>query len=300
MIVVVGEALVDVVVSPEGGTARRPGGSPLNVAVGLARLGEETGLLTRVGPDPDGELVREHLAASNVQLLGDHRAAATGVAAARLTASGDAGYEFTIDWDLPRSPLPPGATALHFGSLGAALRPGVEAVMALAKEAVAAGLPVSYDPNVRPAITPEVGDAWPEVCEQAGLADLVRLSEEDAEFLRPDEAPTDVAAQFLDCGARAVVITSGEGPTVALSAAGEAAVDAPRADVVDTVGAGDSFMAALVAATLGDRREDPRRWSPGSDDLSRYVAAAHAAAAITVTRAAADPPWRHELGPDWP
>lgn len=300
MIVVVGEALVDVVVSPEGGTARRPGGSPLNVAVGLSRLGEATGLLTRVGPDPDGDLVRAHLAASNVQLLGDHRSAATGVAAARLTAAGDAGYEFTIDWDLPRSSLPAGATALHFGSLGAVLRPGSDAVVALVEEAAAAGLPISYDPNVRPAITPEVGEAWPEVCRQAGLADLVRLSEEDAELLRPGKAPTEVAAQFLDCGARVVVITSGDGPTVALSASGEAAVDTPRAEVVDTVGAGDSFMAALVVATLRDRSADPRGWSPGSDDLVRYVGSAHAAAAVTVTRAAADPPWRHELGPDWP
>ena len=298
MIVVVGEALVDVVVSPEGGTARRPGGSPLNVAVGLSRLGEETGLVTRIGPDPDGDLVRDHLASSNGRLLGDHRAATTGVAAARLTASGDAGYEFSVDWDLPATPLPAEATALHFGSLGAVLRPGAEAVVALAEQAVASGLPVSYDPNVRPGITPD--DAWPEVCRQGGLADLVRLSEEDADLLRPEEATTDVAAQLLDCGARVVVITSGEGPTVALSHAGEAAVAAPRAEVVDTVGAGDSFMAALIAATLADRRGDPRGWSPRSEDLARYVGAAHAAATVTVTREAADPPWRHELGPDWP
>jgi fructokinase len=299
MIVVVGEALVDVVVSPEGGTTRRPGGSPLNVAVGLARLGEEVGLLTRLGADQDGDLVREHLAASRVRLLGDSGAARTGVAAARLTASGDAGYEFTIDWDLPPTSLPDGATALHFGSLAALLPPGAASVAALVEEAARSGVPVSFDPNVRPALTPDPGAAWVEVCRLAGSSDLVRLSEDDAELLRPEDSLTDVAAQFLDCGAHAVVITSGEGPTLALSHHGEAAVPSPEAEVVDTVGAGDSFMAALVAATLPDRRE-PSSWHPTSEDLARYVAAAHQAAAVTVTRAAADPPWRHELGPDWP
>lgn len=300
MIVVVGEALVDVMVSPEGATSRRPGGSPLNVAVGLARLGHHTGLVTRVGDDADGDLVRDHLRASNVTLLGDHTAPTTGVAAARLAASGDAGYEFTLHWDLPATPLPEEASALHFGSLGALLRPGASSVAALAEEAAQAGLPVSYDPNVRPALMTDVAGAWGDICRHAATADLVRLSEEDAEFLRPEDSPNDVAAQLLDCGARVVVITSGEGPTIALSSAGEAAVPAPRAEVVDTVGAGDSFMAALVSATLADRGDDPRGWRPGPADLARYVAAAHAAAAVTVTRVAADPPWRHELGPDWP
>jgi fructokinase len=300
VIVVVGEALVDVVVSPEGGTARRPGGSPLNVAVGLARLGQETGLLTRLGRDADGDLVRDHLAASHVRLIGDTDAAATAVAAARLTASGDAGYEFSIDWDLPGTELPEQATALHFGSLGALLRPGAQSVTALAEAAAQAGLPVSYDPNIRPAVTPDAEAAWGEVCHHASLSDLVRLSEEDAAYLQPEDSPTGVAAQFLDCGARVVVITSGDGPTLAMSHAGEAAVPAHDADVVDTVGAGDSFMAALIAATLPDRSQGPKGWSPTSADLVRHVRAAHVAASITVGRAAADPPWRHELGPDWP
>lgn len=299
MIVVVGEALVDVVVSPEGGTTRRPGGSPLNVAIGLARLGEETGLITRVGADGNGDLVRDHLRASHVQLLGQATVERTGVAEARLTASGDAAYEFAIDWDLPPTPLPEGATALHFGSLGALLAPGADAVAALVEEASSAGLPVSFDPNIRPALTPDPGAAWGQVCRLAGMSDLVRLSEEDAEFLQPDEALTDVAAQFLDCGARAVVITSGDGPTIALSHRGEAAVPSLGGEVVDTVGAGDSFMAALVVATL-PQRAGAADWHPTSEELSRYVDAAHRAAAITVTRAAADPPWRDELGPDWP
>lgn len=302
MIVVVGEALVDVVVSPEGGTTRRPGGSPLNVAIGLARLGEETGLVTRVGADDDGQLVREHLRASNARLVGDSTAEHTGVATARLATSGDATYEFSFDWDLPRTPLPEEATALHFGSLGALLAPGAASVAAMVEEASTAGLPVSFDPNIRPALTPDADAVWSDVCRLAGLSDLVRLSEEDAAFLRPDDALTDVAAQFLDCGSRAVVITSGDGPTLALSHRGEAAVPSLGGEVVDTVGAGDSFMAALVAATLPHRRagHGATAWQPTSDELVRYVDAAHRAAAITVTRAAADPPWRHELGPDWP
>jgi fructokinase len=302
MIVVVGEALVDVVVSPEGATARRPGGSPLNVAVGLARLGESTGLLTRLGADSDGGLVREHLEASNVRLLGRHRAESTAVAAARLTTAGDAAYEFDIDWDLPADSLPDGATALHFGSLGAMLSPGAESVVALAEEASAAGLPVSYDPNVRPAVTPDVPATWQGVLRRAALADLVRMSEEDADFLRPGEAVPDVAAQLLERGARTVVVTSGAGATYAASTAGEVTVRTPTtpAALADTVGAGDSFMAALIAATLPERQGDAHGWAPDAPTLERHVRAANAAAAVTVTRPGADPPWRHELDPDWP
>ena len=111
MIVVVGEALVDVVVSPEGATTRAPGGSPMNVAVGLARLGLDTGLLTCLGPDDDGDLLREHLSDSGVRLLGEHRAERTAVAAARLASSGDAAYEFAITWDLPATDLRRGVHA---------------------------------------------------------------------------------------------------------------------------------------------------------------------------------------------
>jgi fructokinase len=300
MIVVVGEALVDVFISPEGGVTHTPGGSPLNVAVGLARLGETTGLVTRLGADADGDLVREHLESSGVQLLGEHHADRTGVAAARLSASGDAGYEFAVAWDLPPTALPDQADALHFGSLGALLAPGCDQVTALAEQAAESHLPVSYDPNVRPAVSPDAEAAWVAVRHHAALADLVRLSEEDAAFLRPEEAPERVAAELLECGTRVVVVTSGEGMTLAASPAGRVSLAAPSTTVADTVGAGDSFMAALVAATLPERRRDPQAWSPDRDELERHVRAAHAAAAITVTRPGADPPWRRELPDGWP
>ncbi len=302
MIVVVGEALVDVVVSPEGATAASPGGSPLNVAVGLARLGEPTGLVTRIGPDDHGDLVRAHLEASGVELLGEAEARRTGVAAAHLTSSGEAGYDFTIEWDLPPTPLPDQAGALHFGSLGAMLRPGAPNVLAIARAAAETGLPVSYDPNIRPTITPDAASAWDDVHRDAGLADLVRMSADDAAFLRPDHSARDVADQLLDTGARVVVVTSGHGPTLAFSTTDEVSVDAPEPEggVADTVGAGDSFMAALIATTLSERRSDPGAWSPDARTLERHLRAAQAAARVTVGRPGADPPWRHELGPDWP
>lgn len=301
MIVVVGEALVDVVVSPEGAATRAPGGSPMNVAVGLARLGLDTGLLTCLGPDEDGDLVRSHLSDSGVRLLGEHRAERTAVAAARLAASGDAAYEFAIAWDLPTTALPADTDALHFGSLGSVVEPGAGAVVGLARAAREREVPVSYDPNVRPAITPDPGPAWRAVREQSGLADLVRLSDEDAAFLQPGRAPRDVAHDLLECGPTAVVVTSGGAATVVLTRDHEVsvAVEADPRAVADTVGAGDSFMAALVAVTLPHRRPDPAAWRPGPDELERQVRAAHTAAAITVSRPGADPPWRRELPDDW-
>ncbi len=304
MIVVAGESLVDVVVSPEGATTRAPGGSPMNVAVGLARLGLPTGLLTCLGPDEDGDLVRAHLAQSAVTLLGGHLSERTGVAAARLTAAGDAGYEFAISWDLPATELPAEATGLHFGSLGAMIPPGADSVLALARRTRERGLPVSYDPNVRPAITPDAEEAWATVRGHAELADLVRLSEEDAGFLQPDRTSREVAGDLLRCGPGVVVVTSGDGATLALTGEGEVNVPVDPArvgqPVADTVGAGDSFMAALIAVTLADREADPAGWNPSTEDLERQVSAAHTAAAITVSRPGADPPWRDELPPEWP
>ena len=134
------------------------------------------------------------------------------------------------------------------------------------------------------------------------LADLVRLSDEDAEFLQPGREPRSVARDLLECGPTAVVVTSGDRGTVAMTEDVEVGVavsrrDAP--DVVDTVGAGDSFMAALIATTLPHRRPDPSTWRPSGDELDRHVRAAHAAAAVTVSRPGADPPWRHELPVSW-
>lgn len=292
--VVVGEALVDVVVPPEGETTHAPGGSPMNVAVGLSRLGVPALLVTELGDDPHGELVAEHLRSSDVALApgsvrGGHR---TSTATARLAADGAASYEFDLTWELASASLPDALTGLHVGSLGTALAPGRDAVLALLAEAAGREVLVTYDPNVRPGLLP----SWHDVARVAADVDVVKMSDEDIELLRPEESLQAVAREVLDNGrTRLVVVTRGGAGAVGFSAQGSAEVVAPRTEVVDTVGAGDSFMAALIAVLLdwGNPHEVP----PGRlDALLR--SAAHAAA-VTVSRRGANPPTRAELPAGW-
>src|SRR4051812_22064772 len=159
---VVGEALVDIVVPPDGTRTLAPGGSPLNVAVGLARLGVATELVTEIGDDDLGRLLAEHLAGSDVS-LGDGsviEGRPTNTATARLDEHGAASYSFDLRWELSTRPSPTAFDALHVGSLGATLDPGRDSVVQTAQEAARAGLMVSLDPNVRPALTPDRAAVW--------------------------------------------------------------------------------------------------------------------------------------------
>jgi len=294
---VVGEALVDIVVPPTGEPARAPGGSPLNVAVGLARLGVGTLLMTQLGDDDLGRLVLDHVAGSGVELDAGSvvPGATTSTATARLDELGVATYTFDLRWTLGLRELPSDATALHVGSLGAAMRPGRDSVVELVNRAADRGLLVTFDPNSRPTITPDAVQAWTDVREVAAAADLVKLSVEDLAFLQPGATPAEVADLLLGGRTKLVVVTAGGSGAFAASDAGSVELHSRPVAIVDTVGAGDSFMSALltVAVEHGLDRLDPAR-------LRSYLAAAHAAAAITVSRRGADPPRRDELPPDWP
>ena len=295
--VVAGEALVDVVLPTSGEPERAPGGSPLNVAVGLSRLGVDTLLVAELGDDEDGRRVAAHVHGSGVRL---HPRAAdparrTSTATARLDATGAATYDFDLRWELPPVELPSGTDALHVGSLGALLRPGRDAVLGLVDQAVRSGALVSYDPNARPALTPDADRTWRDVQEVAASADLVKTSDEDLAFLAPGHHPEDVARGLLAGRTRLVVMTRGGGGAVALAAAARVEVASARVQVVDTVGAGDSFMAALVAVALEHGLEDL-----DGQRLTAYLTAAHQVGAITVSRRGADPPYRGELPAGWP
>ena len=146
-VLVVGEALVDVLVDVEGVRTERPGGSPANVAVGLHRLGRRVQLLTALGEDEHAELLREHL--SGVELL-TAPLPRTGTAVATLDEVGSASYAFDIAWDLGDVIIGPLPRWLHVGSLATVLPPGADVVLALARRAGAEGASVSFDPNCRP------------------------------------------------------------------------------------------------------------------------------------------------------
>ena len=246
---VIGEALVDVVVRQDGSTDAHPGGSPANVAIGLGRLGRDVELLAYLADDANGSLVLEHLAASQVGLAtGSLDAPRTSVATARLDASGAASYEFDLTWAVSTSAAPrPRPLVVHTGSIAAVLSPGAESVARIVSE-LRPHATVTYDPNARPTLMGDPGAARTTIEKMVALADVVKVSDEDLEWLSDGEVDS-VARGWLALGPALVVVTrGGSGATAFLSDGRELFVAAPRVEVADTVGAGDSFMGGFFGA----------------------------------------------------
>jgi fructokinase len=298
-VLVVGEALVDIVERADGLLAEHPGGSPANVALGLARLGRSVRLLTRIGADRRGLAIRGHLESSGVTLLpGSVTDAVTSTATALIDEQGVASYVFDLDWDLPVDVALGAYRALHTGSIAAFLAPGGDAVVRLVEQAVGR-VTVSYDPNARPRLMGAPDVARARVEHLVALSDVVKVSDEDLAWLAPGEDVATVAAQWLSTGPAIVVVTLGGAGSIGLVAAGRVDVAAPSIDVVDTVGAGDSFMSGLLdhlagADLLGaDRRQTLRDLS--TQDVEAMLVHAARIAAITCSRAGANPPTRSDL-----
>lgn len=305
MILVVGEALVDVVRRPDSGTSTHPGGSPANVAVGLGRLGLPVDLAATVGHDDHGTVLRRHLETAGVRLLDGLRVPSrTAVAEATLADDGSASYTFDLTWDpgaiTPRTP----PEILHTGSIAAYLSPGADAVEDLVRAHAPTSI-VTFDPNVRPALVPDREHARRQVATFTRLADIVKVSDEDLAWLEPDTDVDLVARRWLDDGPAAVVVTLGSRGARTYTHHGSLAMPSSPERVVDTVGAGDAFMSGLVGALV----HEGLMGLTGSAELHaadlvlwrRVTAVAARSAAIVVGRAGSQPPWREELfGGDGP
>lgn len=304
MIIVCGEALIDLIEATPRTFAAYPGGSPANVAVGLSRLGVPTGLLARISTAPLGALLRAHLSASGVDE--SYLVAASEpvtLALACLDASGAASYDFyvagTADWcwtpaELPER-FPAEVTALHSGSMVLEAAPGAAVIEdLLRREHLRGDRTISYDPNVRLARSGPRSAAL-ERCERlVGLADIVKVSAEDLDWLLPGESPAALAQRWLGLGPGLVVVTLGADGALAACAAGLLRVPARPVTVVDTVGAGDAFTAGLLArldeiGALGSRPRE-RLGALTEAMVSEALRVAAAAAAAACARAGADPP----------
>ena len=302
MFVVVGEALVDLVGQRGSRTlVAHPGGSPANVALGLARLGDPVSLITSLGRDSLGEMVAGHLTASGVRVdRGPDAGAKTSLAVASL-AAGVAAYDFRIEWDIgDLAPLPVETRCLHTGSLATALAPGAAQVRDLLERERARGrVTISYDPNVRPGLLGQPEDARPGIEHLVSLSDVVKVSDEDLRWLHPDRRDVDVARDWLALGAPLVVVTRGGDGVLAVTAGLELDRPATPIDLVDTVGAGDSFTAGLLdglgrADLVGGARRDALA-AIDEATLISVLDDASLIASITCSRPGADPPTRAEV-----
>ncbi|MBE4717988.1 PfkB family carbohydrate kinase [Pseudarthrobacter sp. AB1] len=306
MLTVIGEGLVDVVQRASGIEAH-VGGSPLNVAVGLARLDHAVQFVGRYGRDAYGDSVAAHLRSSSVMLPLGPDELPTSVATAVIDDDGAATYTFDLVWELPGladrlAYMLQGTTLLHTGSIATMLAPGAAAVLAAVEHAHPAAT-ISFDPNCRPSIIIDVDYARTQTEKFVTLSDVVKASDEDLEWLYPGVDVLESARRWLSLGGSEgpaiVVVTRGAAGPWGITAAGEAAIDAPRVEVADTVGAGDSFMAALLSGIVdrgldgAQNRKDLRELP--AEGLAELLAHAARAAAVTVSRPGANPPTRAEL-----
>lgn len=301
-VLAVGEALIDIVEPTDGQTSEHVGGSPANVAMGVAALGHPTSLATHIGRDERGQRIADHLQEHHVSLApGSQDAERTSTAKATLDADGGATYDFDLAWHLPDVDLSD-IGHVHTGSIAATLQPGGTEVFELIC-AARPGATVSYDPNARPTIMGEAHEARSIIEENIGRSDVVKASVEDLEWLYPGAEPADVARLWTRLGPALVILTDGgegamaqHGPEAKISV-----IKARKVTVVDTVGAGDSFMSGLIsglldAGLLGSAQARERLAASPEHVIVAAIERAIATSAYTVTQAGAAAPTRSDLG----
>jgi fructokinase len=327
MIAVVGEALIDLVVSPGGEVVAHPGGGPYNAARTLARLGLPAAFLGRLAGDGFGRLLHGRLTAEGVALgLPGPSARPSTLAVATLDEAGVAGYAFYLDGTAAagvseqelRAALPQPLTAVHVGTLGLLMEP----IGAATERLVTAGLPgdplVFLDPNCRPGAVPDAAAYRARLGRIARHADIVKASTEDLAYLYPQTAAEAAAGALLDDGARLVLVTDGPRPARAflsgaglsgaglpgaglpgaglpgagLSGAGQhgavLTAEAPAVTVADTIGAGDAFGGGFLGWWTANGLGRADLVRP--ELVGRALSAAAAVAALTCERPGANPP----------
>lgn len=307
MLLACGDALIDFVPvkSGDGRDAFVPavGGSCLNIAVAMGRLGAPTGFVGGISTDMFGEMIAGHLTASGVDLRYAERVDRETTLAFVRFVDGEPHYAFYDEttaarlWTYAPGAIPfPAIDALHVGSTTLVNEPSSSAYMALF--AAGKGLTtLSFDPNCRPSLVSDRQAYMARMTGFAALADIIRMSDVDFDYLYGGADHDARAAAFLAGGARLVVVTrGGDGVSAWHATAGKVSVPAPKIDVVDTIGAGDTFQAGmLVALREAGRLEVDALAAITADELRAALAFGAAASAITCSRAGANPPWRKEL-----
>ena len=297
MFTVGGEALVDLVGQSPQFTAHA-GGSPYNVAITLARLGEPVALIARTGRDEFGAMLANKARESGVSFdLWDIVDEPTTLAVATLDEAGSAQYDFYFDgtaglgWDDSLVDRIPSGGVLHLGSIATWRPPSASILQDVQRRAYESGATlVSYDPNVRPALIADRDATRASIEGCIAMTHLVKASDEDVAYLYPDTDVAEVADRWCELGAELVVITLGSDGAIAFATDGELAREpGVQITVADTVGAGDSFTGGLLAA-LGDAAA-----SQLAERLPAALRQAVVVSAMTCERDGADPPTRAEL-----
>jgi fructokinase len=299
MIVVAGEALIDLIVDQAGQVDPRLGGGPFNVARAVARLGQPATFLGRLSGDRFGQLMRADLERNGARIaVTDPSDEPTTLALVDVDQAGVPGYHFYLAETSAaaigpaEALLPARATALHVGTLGLVMEPVGTSIEGLAASAPGHVM-VMLDPNCRPAAIPSRQAYLDRIGRILRRADVVKVSTEDLAYLFPGQDAGPAAADLLGRGPACVLVTDGAAPVRAFAAGIQMQVDVPAAPVVDTVGAGDSFGGAFLAWWTGNGHG---RTDLADPDLVREATQASVyASVVTCTRRGAEPPWAYEL-----
>lgn len=306
MILVCGDCLIDFMPARLGdgrdGYFPAVGGSCLNIAVAAGRLGAPVGFVSGVSTDMFGEMILDHMRASNVDVSRVTRSGRETTLAFVRYHGTQASYAFYDDnsaarmWTFEPARVPLGGVqCLHFGSTTLINEPSAGETRRLV-EAARARATIAVDPNCRPSLVADPPSYRTRMEGLIALGDIVRVSTEDLAYLRPGGAYDEAAAQWLKGGARLVIVTDGAAGATAYSRAGKVHRLAKTTAVVDTIGAGDTFHAAFLVRLLEAGLLDRDRLAGITEaEIAGALDFAAAAAAITCSRPGADPPWRREM-----
>jgi fructokinase len=303
LIVVCGEALIDMIHNDDGTQRAAPGGGPFNTARALARLGVPTAFLGHLSTDEFGQELAGLLEKDGVDLqYATFGAEKTTIAVADIDSEGLAEYQFLVHGtsapnltsEMIPSDFGPAARAIHLGTLGLVLEPMAETLEALADRERGRRM-LMLDPNVRVGLTPE-SEYHERLRHVIAESSLVKASDADLAWLYPGLEYSQAAERILDEGVRVVVVTLGADGAFGAHGDVRIRVPAPQVHVVDTIGAGDAFGAALLA-WLHDHDCIKPELRLDENELREALEYACLAAAITCTRAGADPPRKWELVP---
>jgi fructokinase len=307
MIVTCGEALIDFLPrkGADGAAVFQPfvGGSVFNVAVALGRLGTPAGFFSGLSTDFFGAMLLKALHDSHVDTsLCNISNRPTTLAFVSLT-DGDARYAFfdeesagrmLTEADLP--PMPVEVTALHFGSFSLAAEPCGSAYEALMQNESPHRV-ISLDPNIRPTLIKNRDGYLDRLRRLVAMADIVKLSDDDLAWLAPGTTFEDLAAEWLELGAGIVILTRGADGARAIGRRRSIFVKSVAVEVADTIGAGDTFSAGVLARLESRGRLTKKEIrSLSEEELTDALAFAARAAAVTASRPGADPPWLREMG----
>jgi fructokinase len=306
-IAILGEALIDF--KSTGALAFQGfiGGSSLNVATATSRLGQATTFLTQISSDLFGASLREHMTKNGIDTSHVLQSDGHTTLAFVEERDGQAHFSFmnsraadTMYDPQPRPVLPNNLKFMQFGSISLLTDPtssSITEIIGKHRSSLNHNVTVVFDPNCRPALTPDLEGYKRKLRNWLRLAHVVKVSDQDLGWLEPDKALDDVAAEWIAQGPSVVIITRGEhGSSLYRAGHERLQVPTPKVSVIDTVGAGDTYTAGLMVSLLEHGHERAEQLATHSDQTWLEVMQfAAQAAAINCTRAGANPPTRAEV-----